>query len=153
MLPVKKILCPTDFSEPSYEALKTAIELARHFSSELLIVNVMIPVPLIPGPSAAPVTFNISEYEEELENSARKMLDKLVQERVPEDIQVRTRLDFGNPADQIVKTAEEEMVDLVVIATHGETGWKHLVFGSVAEKVIRYASHPVLTIRSPEHGK
>jgi nucleotide-binding universal stress UspA family protein len=57
---------------------------------------------------------------------------------------------YGSPADEIVRIANEENIDLIVIATHGRTGWRHLVSGSVTEKVVRIASHPVLTIRTPK---
>jgi universal stress protein A len=148
MLPFKKILCPTDFSEPSYEALKVANELALHFSSELFVVHVVAPVPLVPAAPTVPVTFNVLEYQQELEISSRKTLEGLVKKRVPEKIWVRTIVVLGDPADQIVKIADEEKVDLIVIATHGQTGWRRLVFGSVTEKVVRLTPEPVLTIRA-----
>jgi len=150
MLPFKKILCPTDFSEPSYEALKVATELASHFSSELLVVHIVAPVPLVSATSTAPVIFNIPEYQLELEISSKKMLEAVVKERVPEKIWVRTEVILGVAADQIVKVADEEKADLIVIATHGQTGWRRLVFGSVTEKVVRLASQPVLTVRAPQ---
>lgn len=148
MLPFKKILCPTDFSEPSYEALKVANEWALHFSSELFVVHVVAPVPLVPAAPTVPVTFNVLEYQQELEISSRKTLEGLVKKRVPEKIWVRTIVVLGDPADQIVKIADEEKVDLIVIATHGQTGWRRLVFGSVTEKVVRLTPQPVLTIRA-----
>jgi universal stress protein A len=149
MLPFEKILCPTDFSEPSYGALKAANELALHFSSELLVIHVVAPVPLVPAAPTVPVTFNIPEYQQELEISSRKTLEDLVKKRVPEKIRVRTQVMLGEAADQIEKIADEEKVDLIVMATHGQTGWRRFVFGSVTEKVVRLASQPVLTIRVP----
>lgn len=150
MLPFKKILCPTDFSEPSYEALKVANELALHFSSELLVVHVVAPVPVVPAAPTVPVTFNVPEYQQELEISSKKMLEDLVKKRVAEKICARTMVVLGDPADQIVKIANEEKVDLIVIATHGQTGWRRFVFGSVTEKVVRLTPQPVLTIRAPQ---
>ncbi len=149
MLPFKKILCPTDFSEPSYEALKMANELALHFSSELIVVHVVAPIPLVPAAPPAPVIFNVVEYQQELEKSLRKMLEDLVRKSVPEKIWVRTEVGLGDAADQIVKIANEEKVDLIVIATHGQAGWRRFVFGSVTEKVVRLTPQPVLTIRAP----
>ncbi|HUV14514.1 MAG TPA: universal stress protein, partial [Acidobacteriota bacterium] len=64
-------------------------------------------------------------------------------------VKSRTMVSYGDPAKEIVRIAEEESVDLIVIATHGLTGWQHLVFGSVAEKVVRTAKCPVLTVRCP----
>jgi universal stress protein A len=149
MLPFKKILCPTDFSEPSYEALKVANELALHFSSELHVVHVVAPVPLVPAAPTVPVTFKVPEYQQELEISSRKMLEDVVKQKVPEKIWVRTKVMLGDPDDQIVKIADEEKVDLIVIASHGQTGWRRFVFGSVTEKVVRLTPLPVLTIRVP----
>jgi nucleotide-binding universal stress UspA family protein len=114
MLPFKKILCPTDFSEPSYKALSVANELALYFPSELLVVHVVAPVPLVPAATTVPltfnipVTFNIPEYQHELEISSRKTLEDLVKKRVPEKICVRTIVVLGDPADQIVKVSDEE---------------------------------------------
>ena len=148
MLTFKKILCPIDFSEPSYEALKMANELALHFSSELVVLHVVAPVPLVPA-ATVPVTFNVLEYQQELEISAKKMLEDVVKQKVPKEIWVRTSVVLGEPADRIVKIADEEKVDLIVIATHGQTGWRRLVVGSVTEKVVRLTPQPVLTIRAP----
>jgi len=148
MLPIKKILCPTDFSEPSYEALKMATELTLHFSSELIVVHVVAPSVVVPATPAFQASFSIPEDQQELEKSSRKMLEDLVKERVGEKIWTRTMVVVGDPADQIVKIADEEKVDLIVIATHGQTGWRRLVFGSVTEKVVRLAAQPVLTIRA-----
>ena len=150
MLPFKKILCPTDFSEPSYEALKIANELALHFSSELFVVHVVAPVPLFPAAPTVPVTFNVPEYQQELEMSSRKMLEEMANKYISEKIWVRTLSVVGEAPSQIVKIADEEKVDLIVIATHGQTGWRRFVFGSVTEKVVRLASPPVLTIRAPQ---
>ncbi|MBU1206285.1 MAG: universal stress protein [Proteobacteria bacterium] len=150
MLPYKKILYPTDFSEPSYEALKVANELALHFSSELLVLHVVAPVPLVAAAPAVPPTFDVVRYQQDIEMSSGKILEDLVKKRVPEKIWARTMVVLGDPADQIVKIADEEKVDLVVIATYGQTGWRRFVFGSVTEKVVRLASQPVLTIRAPQ---
>jgi nucleotide-binding universal stress UspA family protein len=146
MLPVKKILCPTDFSEPSYEALAAANELALHFAAELYVVHV---VGLVPVASPAPVDFNVPLYQGELEASARKMLQEVIEQKVSNELKVHSIVVLGEAADNIVAITEEEDIDLIVIATHGRTGWRRLIFGSVAEKVIRLAPRPVLTIRAP----
>lgn len=148
MLPLNRVLCPTDFSEPSYEALKVANELAEHFSAELLIVHVVTPIPV--GPS--PETFNVGIYQQELEKAAEKSLRDTVNQRVSKEVETRALVAYGDAADEIVRIAKEESVDLIVIATHGMSGWRHLIFGSVAEKVVRLTSYPVLTIRAPVKG-
>ena len=154
MLPLKKIFCPTDFSEPSYEALDRAKEFALHFGGELLLVHVVTPIPVIPVPDA-PTSFNVPSYEKEMEASALVNLKQIVQEKISEKINVRMIVAQGDPALEIARIASEENSDLIVIATHGLTGWKKLIFGSVTEKVIRIARCPVLSIkqnrlRSPE---
>jgi len=66
---------------------------------------------------------------------------------------VRQIVVLGGAADEIIRISGEEKVDLIVIATHGQTGWRHMVFGSVAEKVVRLAPCPVLTVRAPHKGR
>jgi nucleotide-binding universal stress UspA family protein len=150
MLPITKILWPTDFSEPSYEALKVADEMALHFSAELIITHVVTPIPVIPIHDD-PTSFNLPMYEKEMEASAEKSLDRISREKVSQAVNRRFKVIYGDPATQIVRVATDETVDLIVIATHGLTGWRKFMFGSVTEKVIRMSPHPVLSIRiSPE---
>ena len=145
MLPFKKILYPTDFSEPSYEALKAASELALHFSSELCIVHVVSPATAPPAdPSGS--SFLVLQ---EMEKAAKEALNEIVKKRMPKELSVRPIVVVGGAAEEIIQMSKKERVDLIVIATHGQTGWRHLVFGSVAEKVVRLAPCPVLTIRAP----
>lgn len=148
MLPIKKILGPTDFSEPSYDALKVANELALHFSAELYIVNVVHPILVETTPTDA-MSFNVTLYQQELEKSTQKSLQEVIEKRTSKNLRTHRIVAYGDAADEIVRIANEENVDLIVIATHGRTGWRHLVSGSVTEKVVRIASHPVLTIRPP----
>ncbi len=150
MLPFKKILCPTDFSEPSFEGLNVARELGLHFSAELILTHVVgsIPVPII-EPTDVPASFDIPSYQGELEASATNSLQDLIQQKIPKGLRVRAIIGHGDAAEEIVRTAVEENADLIVIATHGMTGWRHLIFGSVAEKVVRRAGCPVLTVRAP----
>ena len=147
MLPIKSILCPTDFSPPSQVAIKAAVELASHFAAEICLVHVIPPIPL---PSSDPAyDFELPEYEKVLHSDAAQKLSALRDEVVSGKLSVRTLIGHGPAADEIVLIAAKEQVDLIVIATHGTTGWRHLVFGSVAEKVVRLSPCPVLTIRAP----
>jgi len=148
MLPFKRILCPTDFSEPSYEALKVAQELALHFSAALDVIHVVSLVPVSPG-LAGPVAFDVTAYQEELKLSSEKALNDLIKERLSPELKVRPILQQGNAANQIVRTADEQQADLIVIATHGKTGWRRFISGSVTEKTVRLANCPVLTIQAP----
>lgn len=151
MLPFKKILWPTDFSEPSFEALKAAIELASRFSAELYAVNVVSSLPVVPGPSG-PTSFNVSLYEEELQESAENSIKEIIENKIPEGIKTHSVVIAGLVADEIVQEAEKQKVDLIVTSTHGERGWRHLIFGSVAEKVVRMAPCPVLVVHAPKKG-
>ena len=145
---VRKILWPTDFSDPSYEALKVADEMALHFSAELIIAHVVTPIPVIPIHDD-PTSFNLPLYEKEMESSAEKSLDRISRERISEGVKRRAKVIYGDPATQIVRLATDEITDLIVIATHGLTGWRKFMFGSVTEKVIRMSPQPVLSIRIP----
>jgi nucleotide-binding universal stress UspA family protein len=147
MLPIKKIVCPTDFSDPSYEGLKVAREFAEHFSAELILVHIIFPGPIVPG--VAEPGFHIPSALKAMQETAGKTLEDLTQNML-QDILVRTLAITGKPAHEIVNLADEENADIIVIATHGESGWQKFLFGSVTEKVIRMASCPVLTIQQPE---
>ncbi|MCF7886136.1 MAG: universal stress protein [Candidatus Marinimicrobia bacterium] len=147
MFPVNKILCPLDFSEHSMEALDNAIELAQNLSSKIILVNVISPIPVVPTPSH-PGEFNIASYREMLKESSENNLDSIVKNNLPEDLEYEKIIRTGDPAQEIDKVAKELDVDLLVISTHGRSGLGHLLFGSVAEKIIRHTSCPVLTIKS-----
>ena len=145
MLAIKTILCPTDFSEPSHEGLKYAIELATQFSAELCVVNVVPAVP--PLPTNPNFVFEIPEYERGLHADAERRLRELIEQRVPKSLKSRTVIGHGDAGREIVRIAEDERADLIVMATTGLTGLRHILFGSVAEKVVRLAVCPVLTVR------
>jgi nucleotide-binding universal stress UspA family protein len=101
----------------------------------------------------SPAAFNVSAYQAEMEMSSRMLLNEQIEKRVPEGISVRGQVLLGDPAEKIVQAAADEQADLIVIATRGQTGFKRLVFGSVAEKVVRLAGTPVLSIRgAPAEG-
>jgi nucleotide-binding universal stress UspA family protein len=151
MLPIERILCPTDFSDPSYEGLKGAIELAEHFSAELMLVHIVSPIPAMAG-TAAPTGFHIPAVLEEMEGRAVEMLEAVKTEKVSKSIKTRTMVIHGKPADQIVRTAEEEKADIIVIATHGQSGWQRFISGSVTERVVRMASCPVLAVPTPHEN-
>lgn len=148
MIPPKKILCPTDFSEPSYEGLAAAKEFALHFSAELTLLHVILPPLPVTAEGGAPV-FDYAGYLNEMSVSAAKELAALVA-KMPGGIRVASKVIEGNPADQIVEFAKKDQTDMIVMATHGLTGWRRFIFGSVAEKVVRLSRCPVLTIPAPE---
>ncbi len=145
MLPVRTILSPTDFSGPACTCVRTASELAEHFGAELLLVNVVPALPSVPPDPN--YVFKIPEYEKYLHADASEQLRKAKEELVGKNVRVRTMVGHGAAAEEIVTIAKAQNVDLIVISTHGSTGWERLVFGSVAEKVVRLAECPVLTVR------
>jgi len=158
MLPFKRILWPTDFSDASHAGLTAAIELATQFQSELLIVHVTAG---IPRPSWAlqfysdPEVYEleIHDYEIALGNATRRKLNDLVDRMAPKELEIKQIVASGDAPTEIVRVADEEGVDLITITTHGLSGWRHLVHGSVTEKVLRLANCPVLTIRPPHDSK
>ncbi|MGC2108159.1 MAG: universal stress protein [Candidatus Korobacteraceae bacterium] len=143
MIPAKKIVCPTDFSEAASAAVQHARELAAHFGSELVLVNV---VPVVPAlPNDPNWVLKIPEYEASLHADATQNLRELAASIEAKGVCVRTVVGHGDAASEIVRIAQDEGADMIVIATHGHTGWRHVAFGSVAEKVVRRAQCPVLT--------
>jgi nucleotide-binding universal stress UspA family protein len=152
MLPAKKILAPTDFSEPSKGAAKTAFDLAVALKSELIVMHVVSPVPPFPGNVAPDAPgFNIHMYEQDLITHSGKELESFARWLGETGKEVRSVVRQGDPGESIVAFAEQEGVDLIVLATKGRTGFTRFVFGSVAEKVVRHSPCPVLVI--PEEKK
>jgi nucleotide-binding universal stress UspA family protein len=150
MLPLKLIVCPTDFSAPACTCVRAASELAEHFGAELLLVNVVPALPAVPPDPN--YVFKIPEYERYLHADAEKHLQDEREKLVARNVKVRTQVGHGSAAEEIVLIAKTEGADLIVISTHGSTGLERLVFGSVAEKVVRLAECPVLTVRQKEEA-
>lgn len=153
MLPFKKIFCPTDFSDPSLEALAAAVEMASHFNSELYLLHVVAPVPrptwttqFYPAPEAYAVEF--ADYEQSLRESAERKLTEILEKEAGSRLQTHALVGEGDAASEIVRLAEREQADLIMIATHGLTGWRHLIHGSVTERVLRLSTCPVLTVHA-----
>ena len=130
MLPLKKILYATDFSKLSYEALKVACEYAKQFSAELWIIHVVPIIPAITAYTPSSGLFNVPLYQENLESNTKAKLLKVVEEKVPKEIQTQVIVSSGNAGDKIVRFAKEEKVDIIVISSLGESGGHHYLFGS-----------------------
>ena len=148
MLPCKKILSAIDFSDASFEALKVANELALSFSAELLLVHVR-PDPCYPPGIIAMPGFDCQACERELAEDAQKKLEEISASQVPEQIERRLILKDGGAGHEILEIAKSEAVDLIVIATHGMSGLRHYLHGSVAQRVIHHAPCAVLVVRFP----
>jgi nucleotide-binding universal stress UspA family protein len=147
----KKILLPIDFSPSSHAALEMAADLAQHFHAELHLVNVIPYFPTTTVPDLLPET----EYIRESRTFAERHLAKCHTDLVARGIKATSSVEVGNDiAASIMEVVEREHIDLVVISTHGISGWHPLVFGSIAEKVVKLVQCPLLLLRSvkPEAG-
>ena len=146
---VRRILVPTDFSEPAAEAKAYATALADRLGAELHVLHVVVP-PVIPFPDSAsswtmPATGLRSEVEE-----AKKLLREEIATS-SEEQRVVSQVVTGFAVDEIVNYAEKQDIDLIVVGTHGLTGLSHLLIGSVAEKLVRTSTCPVLTVHPKGH--
>ena len=133
-----KILLPVDFSTSDQIALKTATSLARDTGAVLLILHVEEP----------PLAYGAGDLYYGQPDPTSDELRTMLEAVRPSDTQIQCeyRLKTGDPADSIVKVADRENVDLIVMSTHGRTGMSRLLMGSVAEAVVRRAHCPVLTV-------
>jgi nucleotide-binding universal stress UspA family protein len=145
MLPPKLIMVPLDFSEHSHNALNEATELASRVGAQLLVVYVVPAIPKLPSASAF---FKEREYEDELNADATKRLEDIVRSVGARGIAARSVVGIANDVGgELVRIAEHNSVDLIVISSHGMTGWRAMAFGSIAEKVVRMSTCPVLLLR------
>jgi nucleotide-binding universal stress UspA family protein len=131
-----------------------AAEIAGHFAGTLCLVHVLpvdMPTPWDVPPYAdfGVASLPVPEYEGQVRREVERRLGQVLSKHVSDTVAAETVVSRGDPATEIQRVAKERGVDLIVIATHGWTGWRHLVFGSVAEKILRDAPCPVLSIRRP----
>ena len=150
MLPIKKIVCPLDLSDFSARVAEYAVTMARAFGSEILVVYVAPSVNQYAVLDMPPQSLEL--FTEELSASAVKHMGKVTTDLFA-GVKVETKVLTGNPAEEIIKTARENNADLIVMGTHGRKGVDLLVFGSVADKVVKNSKIPVLTVHPPESQK
>jgi nucleotide-binding universal stress UspA family protein len=139
MQSINRILLATDFSDDSAHALDHAKEFARRFGAQIIVLHADEMLAVVPG----------SNLAEERRSVAQAELDRIVKHLSDRDLSAVAVLRPGVPADEIVKLADDRIVDLIVMGTHGRSGLSHLLMGSVAEHVVRRASCPVLTVPNP----
>lgn len=140
MLPIRTIVCPTDFSDRAAPALELATALARDYTADLVLVHVT-PPPVQPVAGGVLIGMPGDGSAEAAHLDAVRVADPRVT--------VRRRTVVGHPATEIVRLAREETADLIVMGTHGRGGLARVLVGSVAEEVMRHAPCPVLTVRAP----
>jgi nucleotide-binding universal stress UspA family protein len=145
MEPFDKILFATDFSENSEHAFGYALTLARKFDARLTIIHVINEPVDLRGFYVPHISFE--KLEKEIEEGAEKMMQKFCRTRIKDFFNYETLIVAGIPYDEILKKANEENVSLIVLGTQGRKGIDHFLFGSTAERVVRNAICPVMTIR------
>jgi glycine betaine transporter len=142
-LKVKNIVVPIDFSAESQKALQYASKLASQFGATLKLIHVVEPTPFINDlPNVV-----LTRSDQEVAKESRIRLQALAKDEIDELIPVQTGVRIGKPYHEIVSFAKVTDADLIVISTHGYTGLKHALLGSTAERVVRYATCPVLVVR------
>jgi len=146
---LREILVPIDFSAHSRKALDVAIELAKRFGAELVLLHAYhVDAPMV-SPGFGEVAFPAG-FLEQLNERATQSLDQLAKEAGKGEVGIRTIVCAESPADAIVAQAAADDVDWIVMGTRGNTGLKHVLLGSVAERVLRLAPCPVLTVKDDE---
>jgi nucleotide-binding universal stress UspA family protein len=146
MIMIKKILIPTDFSPSAMQALKYAVELNTIFHARLYLLHVLQDITDYSEFNLSPSI--LPQLYAEFEQNATRRLEEIMTSLVPADTTCDTYIIHGLPFFEILQFAKDESIDLIVIASHGRTGLKHVLFGSTAEKVVKKAPCPVLTIGS-----
>lgn len=147
---IKKILVPIDFSDSSLIALKYSLNYATIFNAEIILIYVVEPIVYPPDFSLGQIS--IPSVEIEIDKKAKDELDKVANSIIPQEISFRTVVKTGKPFVEIIETARDENADLIIISTHGRSGVEHIFFGSTAEKVVRKAPCPVLSLRDTIKG-
>jgi nucleotide-binding universal stress UspA family protein len=146
MTRTRRILHATDFSPASRGAFRRALEMARSDGAELIVIHVVMPTAI--ADPAGYIPWNLYEQvDRAVEASARKRLTRLVERAKASKVRCRGVLARGVADIEIVRAARRNRADLLVIGTHGRTGLRRLVLGSVAARVIASAPCPVLTVR------
>lgn len=146
-LRVKRILVPTDFSDTSRKALRYALAFAAQFGAEILLLHVITP----PDAYGEYGIVDLAGLVKSLEEASDTELARLAAAEVPPGVTARALTRSGSPAQQIIEAARDKAADLIILSTHGRTGLKHVLLGSIAESAVRRAPCPVLVVRENEH--
>jgi len=148
---IKKILCPTDFSENSERALKYALALATLSQADLQLFHVVEPITYPQSTEFFEPVLDEVELMMKMETAFQQQLEDQVTTLKAQYPKIKGKLVTGNTFLEIIQAARDDDVDMIVMGTHGRTGLAHVLIGSVAERVVREAPCPVLTVKHPEH--
>jgi nucleotide-binding universal stress UspA family protein len=143
---IRRILVPYDFSEYSQRAFGCAVHLARQWQCSIDLLHV-VPLLTSTSPLLTSGAINLTNIRENLQADAEESLSQRVADAGTQSVDVRPRVLIGEPFDEICRVAEASHSDLIVMGSHGRTGFAHVFLGSVAERVVRHAPCPVLVIR------
>ncbi len=152
MVSIKKILCPTDLSPESRPALAVACEWAKRFGAELHLLHVVAAFSNT-YPYLGPPFNEVTSWEASIRQQAESELATWPLPEGFETLKVMRELRSGSPIEEVVEYANATRIDLIVMGTHGRSGFSHLLLGSVAENVVRRAACSVLTVRPAEPSK
>ncbi|NVM20201.1 MAG: universal stress protein [Desulfobacterales bacterium] len=144
MTEIKKILFPCDMSENTSKIVPYVLSFSESYKSEICVLHVVHDLQKW-GKAYIPHA-SMDVFQKEAIEGAAKVLERICEEQFPGHPRLEKRIVSGDPATEILKTIESEDIDLVVIGTHGRKGLEHVIFGSVAENVVKKAAVPVLTI-------
>lgn len=149
-LQLRRILLPTDFSGCANYALPYAAAIARATNATVICVNVVEPIVPAVGYTGMAEAMPIAEMSEQMEDSAERELPDVMNCEDLHGVKVEEVIGHGDAAAEIVRVADEQQVDLIVISSHGRTGLGRIIFGSTAEAVVRHARCPVLVVKPPQ---
>jgi nucleotide-binding universal stress UspA family protein len=147
---MRTILLPTDFSDCANFALPYAAGIARATGASLLCLHVVETVVPAVGYTGMSEPLPIGDISEQLEDSAERELPKIAESGECSGLNVEELIVHGEAATEIVRVAQERGVDLIIVSSHGRTGWGRILFGSTAEAVVRHATCPVLVVKPPQ---
>lgn len=144
MQEIKKMLVPVDFSENSEKILKSALFLAKKCDAALAVVFVVQSIEDYSGFFVPHMP--IAQFEEEMVEGAHRRMESFLEENMDRSVPHTAKVLIGDVAEEIIRFAEAEKFDMIVMGTHGYKGVEKVLFGSVAEKVVKRSPCPVLTI-------
>lgn len=141
---IRKILVPSDFSDYSVTAFEWAQEFAAKWDAQVLVLHVFSTTP--PVPTMEGMSINLAQFEADLRADIDTRLKQFTANPSIAPKQIQTKVVVGSAFHEICQVAEQDQIDLIIMGSHGRTGLQHVLLGSVAERVVRHASCPVLVV-------